>query len=71
MVQTIKTKKPDATSKDFIDYVQSFHNKKISETTACMWLRTLGFSFKGKGNTCLYFDGHERPDVVAARIKYV
>jgi hypothetical protein len=47
---------------------------KISETislsTAVRWLKKLGFSMRRvmKG---IYVDGHERPDVVAARQEFI
>lgn len=71
MAQTIKTKKPQPTSDDFIGYVFRFYNLSISETTSCLWLRSLGFNFKGQSCTQVYFDGHEREDVVLYREKYV
>jgi hypothetical protein len=45
-------------------------NASISERTARNWLHKLGYSFveTRKG---LYFDGHERPDVLEARVKFL
>jgi hypothetical protein len=45
-------------------------NAKISERTAITWLHKLGYSYTEvrKG---LYFDGHERPDVVQARVMFL
>ena len=45
-------------------------NATISERTAINWLHKLGYSYTDvrKG---LYFDGHERPDVVEARVKFL
>jgi hypothetical protein len=42
----------------------------ISERTAVNWLKKLGYSCKDvkKG---VYFDGHERPDVIEARKKFL
>ena len=40
--------------------------KPIDERTACRWLHTLGFSYKSH-KKMIFFDGHERPDVVADR----
>ena len=42
----------------------------ISETTAVHWLKKLGFklSHVQKG---VYVDGHEQPDVVEARKKFI
>ena len=40
--------------------------KPISEQTAYNWLRKLGFDYEDN-NKCVFFDGHERPDVVQAR----
>jgi hypothetical protein len=71
MIQTIRSKKPAPTSQDFIDYVHKYYQQSIYPSTACFWLRSLGFSFKGKNSSEVYFDGHERPDVVMERIAYV
>jgi len=45
-------------------------NALISERTAITWLHKLGYSYTEvrKG---LYFDGHERPDVVEAQVKFL
>jgi hypothetical protein len=45
-------------------------NASISERTAINWLKKLGYSCKDvkKG---VYHDGHERPDVIEARKKYL
>ena len=46
------------------------HNSYISERTAINWLKKLGYICKDvkKG---VYHDGHERPDVVEARQKFL
>ena len=46
------------------------HNSYISERTAINWLKKLGYVCKDvkKG---VYHDGHERPDVVEARQKFL
>jgi hypothetical protein len=48
----------------------SLGKKAIGNTTTCEWLRQLGMELvdEKKG---IYKDGHERPDVIAARIAYV
>jgi hypothetical protein len=38
----------------------------ISEATAWRWLKTLGFGYKSH-KKMIFFDGHERSDVVADR----
>ena len=45
-------------------------NSTICDHTAINWLKKLGYTCKDvkKG---LYHDGHERPDVVIARQKYL
>ena len=45
-------------------------NGSISERTAVNWLKKLGYKCKevSKG---IYYDGHERPDVVEARKKFL
>lgn len=44
--------------------------RRITETTAVVWLKKLGYKFRAdkKG---MYIDGHERPEVVAYRKKFV
>ena len=48
----------------------STKNASICDQTAINWLKKLGYTFKDvkKG---LYHDGHERPDVIVARKKYL
>eukprot|EP00966_Prymnesium_polylepis_P099222 2298076-Prymnesium_polylepis.1 len=42
----------------------------ICEWTACRWLHTLVFSYKGH-KKMIFFDGHERPDVKAQRLSLI
>jgi hypothetical protein len=44
--------------------------RRISEPTARRWLHKLGYS-KRPHQKGLYFDGHERPDVVKNRNKFL
>ncbi|EKM48212.1 uncharacterized protein PHACADRAFT_109276 [Phanerochaete carnosa HHB-10118-sp] len=44
--------------------------RSISERTARRWLRKLDWRYKKRTNG-MYIDGHERPDVVAYREKFV
>lgn len=49
------------------DIIQQDANRKpISRTTAHDWIERLGFSYCSHSKS-IYFDGHERPDVVADR----
>lgn len=45
-------------------------NTKISLTTSYCWLHCLGFHAR-KYSKGLYYDGHERPDVVEYRSRYL
>lgn len=67
------------TSKDFADYVNttllpkysdSTSQLSISPRTARTWLHKLGFDVR-ETKRALYIDGHERADVVLARIEYL
>jgi hypothetical protein len=40
--------------------------RPIDESTACRWLNTLGFNYRSH-KKMIFFDGHERADVVADR----
>ncbi|OAV99718.1 hypothetical protein PTTG_25268 [Puccinia triticina 1-1 BBBD Race 1] len=44
--------------------------KKICRSTATSWMVKLGFTLQ-EYQKSMYFDGHERPDVVLARNKYI
>ena len=57
---------PNLTSRDFAEWVKANWGHDIVDDTAHRWLHKLGFNQKryGKG---VYFDGHERDDVVAER----
>ena len=66
------------TIKDFKTYVEESvfpaigieQKKTISENTARIWLNKLGWFFQvGKKN--IYYDGHERPDVIAYRENFL
>lgn len=45
-------------------------SKGISRRTAHKWMEKLGFRWS-RHQKCVYVDGHNRPDVVIARRKYV
>ena len=57
---------PNMTSRMFADSVESEHNVRVHDETARRWLGELGFSqvHHQKG---VYFDGHDRDDVVQYR----
>ena len=61
---------PNLTCKMFTEWVQAEHATCISEATARRWLSKLGFSrvHHQKG---VYFDGHERNDVVDYRNEFL
>ena len=57
---------PNLTGKMFADWVEAEYNRVVHETTARRWLHCLGFNriHHQKG---VYFDGHDRKDVVVYR----
>ena len=59
----VKRGEPNLTADMFQKWVQEQFHYEICTETARLWLRSLGFSQKyhKKG---VYFDGHERQDVV-------
>ena len=61
---------PNLTLQQFVDWVKEEKDTEVSITTVSVWLHDLGFSYKqfSKG---VYFDGHERTDVVADRKAYL
>ena len=61
---------PNLTLTDFISWVVKEWEVDVSPETARRWLHQMGFSYRqfSKG---IYFDGHEREDVVKERKKYV
>ena len=61
---------PNMTSEAFCDWISSTYGVTICRETARIWLHNLGFSQKNhhKG---VYFDGHERSDVVEFRNDFV
>ena len=62
--------KPNLTLQDFVLWVKEHHGVEICTSTASLWLHDMGFSYKqfSKG---VYFDGHEREDVVKDRKLYL
>ena len=57
---------PNLTSKMFADWIHREYDTKIQDRTARRWLAKLGFS-QVQHQKGVYFDGHERADVVACR----
>lgn len=60
---------PNLTIDTFVKWVEDVHDKRICVGTASAWMHKLGFDYRqfSKG---VYFDGHDRADVVEDRIKY-
>ena len=58
------------TSKSFAAWVAESWDHEIHEETARQWLHKLGFKQKSSAKG-VYFDGHERDDVVIAREEYL
>ena len=61
---------PNLTAEMFRRWIKSEHNCDISGETARKWLHTLGFK-QVNHTKGVYFDGHERDDVVAYRKTFV
>ena len=61
---------PNMTLQEFQHWVQSTYDRNICVETARAWLLDLGFSRKNHHKS-VYFDGHEREDVVECRAEYV
>ena len=57
---------PNLTSKMFADWIHREYDTKIQDRTARRWLAKLGFS-QVQHKKGVYFDRHERDDVVACR----
>ena len=65
-----KRGEPNMTTKDFRDWIEEEFGVAVCVETARVWLHDLGFTQKHHHKT-VYFDGHEREDVVAYREEYV
>lgn len=70
-------KKGHITAQDLVDFIASREMQEklpdklsISERTAQRWLNKMNFRYARKPNG-MYIDGHERPDVVEYRNKFV
>ena len=61
---------PNVTGKMFADWVKAEYSQVVHETTARRWLHHLGFNriHHQKG---VYFDGHDREDVVVYREEFL
>ena len=61
---------PNLTLADFVQWVSEKWDVQIHTETARVWLHQMGFSYRqfSKG---IYFDGHEREDVVQHRTEYL
>ena len=61
---------PNLTLSQFVVWVKEQKSVDICKATASLWLHDMGFSYKqfSKG---VYFDGHERDDVVRERKAYL
>lgn len=70
MLNAIKGTAP-ATANDFASFVNAHFDITISQRTAQVWLRSLGFKFKMTTKQEIYNDGHERPDVLLALQEYI
>ena len=62
--------KPNLTLQNFVSWVKEKKSVEVCASTASGWLHNMGFSYRqfSKG---LYFDGHERNNVVKKRTSYL
>ena len=65
-----KKGEPNLTVHDFASWVRSTYSIDICDETARLWLHNLGFS-QQHHHKGVYFDGHEREDVVAYRKQFL
>jgi hypothetical protein len=78
LVEYLRSKKCDAGVKDFKKYIENEifplvgieKETAITEKTARVWLNRLGW-YHQKVRKDIYLDGHERPDVILAREKFL
>ena len=61
---------PNMTSSMFADWIESQYNTKVHNDTARRWLVQLGFT-RVQHQKGVYFDGHDRDDVVLYRNKFL
>ena len=61
---------PNLTLQKFVSWIKESKSVDVCTSTASVWLHDMGFSYKqfSKG---VYFDGHERDDVVESRKMYL
>ena len=64
-----KKGEPNLTLHQFIGWVKQGYGVSICEGTASAWLHKLGFAYR-QFSKAIYFDGHDREDVVEDRKKY-
>ena len=62
--------RPNLTLQQLVEWVNKHHGIEVCTSTMSLWLHDMGFSYKqfSKG---VYFDGHEREDVVEERKAYL
>ena len=61
---------PNLTANMFLGWIQETYHVDVCAETARLWLHNLGFS-QTHHHKGMYFDGHERDDVVQYRHKFV
>ena len=62
--------RPNLTLQHLVEWVKESYGVEVCTSTVSLWLHDIGFSYKqfSKG---VYFDGHEREDVVEERKAYL
>ena len=61
---------PNLTANMFLGWIQEIYHVDVCAETARLWLHNLGFS-QTHHHKGMYFDGHERDDIVQYRHKFV
>ncbi len=62
--------RPNLTLQDVITWLKEKYEVDVCKTTVCAWLHEMGFSYE-QHTKGVYFEGHERDDVVASRRSYL
>ncbi len=62
--------RPNLTLQDVVTWLQETHHVEVCKSTVSLWLHEMGFSYH-QHTKGVYFDGHEREDVVADRKAYL
>ncbi len=62
--------RPNLTLQDVVTWLHETHHVEVCKSNVSLWLHEMGFSYH-QHTKGVYFDGHEREDVVADRKAYL